>query len=102
MLKAQKFPENYEGVSHGVDYDPNKKIKFKQNQHILLRIIEAVLLCEKQGIPPRGHREQNINYIDESRQQPPNQGNLIAIIKAFAKRDEILRTHFLTGPRNAE
>ena len=56
----------------------------------MLRIIEAVLLCEKQGIPPRGHREQNINYIDESRQQPPNQGNLIAIIKAFAKRDEML------------
>ena len=68
----------------------------------MLRIIETVLLCGKQGIPARGHREQDINYIDESRQQPPNQGNLIAIIKAFAKRDEILRNHFLTGPRNAQ
>ena len=26
MLKAQKFSENYEGVSHGVDYDPNKEL----------------------------------------------------------------------------
>ena len=44
-LKAQKFRENYEGISHGVNYDPSKEIKFKQNQHISQRIIEAVLLC---------------------------------------------------------
>ena len=94
MLKAQKFRENYEGVSHGVDYDPIKEIKFKQNKHILQRIIEAVSLCGEQGIPLRGHREQDINYMDESRQRPPNQGNFIAIIKTFAKHDEILRNHF--------
>ena len=28
----------YEGVSHVVEYDPNKGIKFKQNQYILERI----------------------------------------------------------------
>ena len=66
------------------------------------RIIEAVLLCGEQGIPLRGHREKDINYIDESRQRPPNQGNFIAIIKAFAKHDEILRNHFLAGPRSAQ
>ena len=100
MLKAQTFRENYEGVSHGVDYDPNKEIKFKQNQHILQRITEAVLLFGEQGIPPRGHREQDINHIDEGRQQPANQGNFIAVIKASAKHDEILRNNFLTGTRN--
>ena len=72
--------------THGVDYDPNKEIKFKQNQQILQRIIEAVLLCGEQGIPLSGHREQDINYMDEIRRQP-NQGNFIAIIKAFAKHD---------------
>ena len=51
------------------------------------RIIEAVLFCGEQGIPLRGHREQDINYMDEIRQRPPNQGNFIAIIKAFAKHD---------------
>ena len=102
VLKAEKFQENYEGVSHGVDYDSNKEFKFKENQHILQQTIEAVLLCGEQGIPLRGHREQDINYIDEIRQRPPNQGNFIAIIKAFAKYDEKLRNHFLTGPRNAQ
>ena len=52
MLKAQKFWENHEGVSHSVDYDPpNKEIRFKQNQAILQRIIEAVLLYGEEGIP---------------------------------------------------
>ena len=102
ILKAQKFWENYEGVSHALDYDPSKEIKFKQNQHILQQIIEAVLLCGEQEIPLRGHCEQDINYIDESRQRPFNQGNFIAIIKVFAKHDEILRNRFLTGSRSAQ
>ena len=47
MLKAQKIRENYENFV------------FKQNQHILQRITEAVLLCGEQENPLRGHREQD-------------------------------------------
>ena len=102
MLKTQKLQKNYEEVYHGVDYDPNKEIKFKQNQHVVQRIIEAVLLCGKYGIPLRGHREQDINYIGESRQRPPNQEDFIPFIKPFAKHDEILINHFLARPHNAQ
>ena len=102
MLKTQKLQKNYEEVYHCVNYDPNKEIKFKQNQYVVQPIIEAVLLCGKYGIPLRGHREQDINYIGESRQRPPNQENFIPFINAFAKHDEILINHFLTRLRNAQ
>lgn len=46
-----------EGPCHSVDHDPNKDIKFANNQYILQRIIESLVLCVEQGIALRGHRE---------------------------------------------
>ena len=45
MLKAERFKDVYEGRCHSVDHDPNKDIKVANNQHILQRIIEALVLC---------------------------------------------------------
>ena len=50
MLNAQKFQENYEGLSRSVGYDPNQEIKFKRNKQILRRIIKGIVLCAEQRI----------------------------------------------------
>ena len=84
-LKAQKCRENYEGV----DYDPNNDLNSNKTNIFLQRIIEAVLLCGKQGTPLRRHGEQDTTHMDKSIQRPPNQENFVAIIRAFAKHDEI-------------
>ena len=39
--------------------------------------------------------------LDQSKQWSRNRGNLIAIVKAFAKHDYIFRNHFFKGPQTA-
>ena len=53
--KVKKFQYAHEGRGKGVDYNSNKGIKFADNQRILPRIIEAVVLCAEQDIALRGY-----------------------------------------------
>ena len=71
MLIAQKFQENYHGLSRGVDYETNQETKFKQKRKILRRIVEAIALCAEQEIPLKGHRENN-NCPNKCRQWQQN------------------------------
>ena len=58
MLKVQKFKDVFQGWCQSIDHDPSKDIKFTNNQHILQRIIEAVVYCDEHGIALRGHGEK--------------------------------------------
>ena len=102
MLKTQRFKSVYAGWCHSVDHFSKQKYRVASNQHILQRLFEAVVLCGKQGIALRGHREKENQNLDESGQPSPNRGNFIAIVKAFAKQNDILRNHFFKGQRNAQ
>ncbi|XP_071944675.1 52 kDa repressor of the inhibitor of the protein kinase-like [Antedon mediterranea] len=65
--------------------DASKQI-YKDNIHILQSIIEAVLLCGKQNITLRGHR-------DDSTSSCSNTEKFLAILKLLSSRDPILRKH---------
>ena len=62
---------------------------------IVMRIIEAVLICARQEITIRTYR----NNIDD-----PFVGdsNFIAILKGFANIDDTLKNHIESGPKNAK
>ena len=61
-------------------------------------IVDAVLLCTKQQIALRGHRDDQVQFAE-----PPtsNEGNFIAILRLLAESNPQLKEHLISGPENA-
>lgn len=68
------------------------------NRAILPYIVDAVLLCTKQQIALRGHRDDQVQFAE-----PPasNEGNFIAILRLLAESNRVLKEHLISGPQNA-
>ena len=58
MIHAQQFIDSYENPTENIDYDPNMQTRYDKNIQILVRIIDAVLICARQGIVLRTDREK--------------------------------------------
>lgn len=65
-----------------------------RNKHVLEAIVDTILLCGRQDISLRGHRD------DCTAELMSNRGNFIAILETKAKSDDVLRSHLETGNRN--
>ena len=59
MIRAQQFIGSYENPTENIYYDPNMQIRYDKNIQILVCIIDAVLICAKQGIVLRTHRDNS-------------------------------------------
>ena len=61
-------------------------------------IVDIVLLCTKQHIALRGHRDDQVQFAE-----PPtlNEGNFIAILRLLAEGNTVLKEHLISGPQNA-
>ena len=62
------------------------------NQHYIKSLCGIIVLCAKQDLPLRGHRES-----DDS----PNQGNVLEILKLLAKHDQLIKEKLQSMPSNA-
>ena len=69
--------------------------KVKKNRERLAPIIPAVILCGRQKIALRGHRDCGLIEVDK--EDDKNPGNFRALLKYRAKCDEKLGT-ILEGP----
>ena len=89
FCQAFRQPENH------VDTLLNQKRKktYEDNVHILKSIILAVILCGKQNIPLRGHRDDGTSLNS-------NTGNFLAVLELLATRDDILCKHLENGKKN--
>ena len=66
---------------------------FEKDMNALRAIISTIILCGKQNIPLRGHR-------DDSTSTASNKGNFHAILMLLGNSDKNLQEHLLTGRRN--
>ena len=57
------------------------------------------MLCGKQGLPFRRHRDDGVNFGQGS--ESSNQGNFIELIRFRAETDEGFANHLKNAPRNA-
>ena len=57
MIRAQQFIDSYENPTENIDYDPNMQSRYDKNIQILMRIIDVALICARQGIALRTHRD---------------------------------------------
>ena len=62
----------------------------KKNMNALRAITSTIILCGKQNIPLRGHR-------DDSSSKASNKGNFNAILMLLGNSDKNLKEHLLVG-----
>ena len=67
---------------------------FEENINALRAIISTTILCGKQNILLRGHRDDSTITVS-------NKGNFHAILMLLGNSDKNLQEHLLTGRRNA-
>jgi len=60
------------------------------------------MLCGKQGIAFRGHRDDQIIFTDEEESEAENEGNFIELVRFRAENDVVLRNHLQRAPKNAQ
>ena len=69
-----------------------RSISISQNRHYIKTVAEVLLLCSRQEIAIRGHRESSDSM---------NRGNFLEILHLIAEHDPIIKHRIEHGPRNA-
>ncbi|CAN7977914.1 unnamed protein product, partial [Ixodes persulcatus] len=95
MLQASTFKSALESPAKTIPAIISKASQelCEKNLHILKCIVETVLLCGKQSIALRGHR-------DDFSSDSANKGNFLAILTLLASHDPLLKQNLEGAPRN--
>ena len=100
-MKAAQFraciADNSKSIDVQLDSIVSKQVKL--NSEKLIPIVEAIILCGRQNIALRGHRD-DAKYIDD---ESVNCGNLQAILGYLAKfgNNVLFQEHIATAPQHA-
>lgn len=97
LVKGSSFAAVIQNPKESVRFKLSEanELIYKKNEHILKSIIKVVLLCGKQNIALRGHR-------DDSTSTSGRKGNFHAILSLLSDNDDVLRQHLLEGRKNAQ
>lgn len=101
-IKADNFLAVMAGESQSIDsqVDSVRTRQIQENQEKLAPIIKTVILCGRQGLPLRGHRDHG--EFNVSVEPEENEGNFRALLRARIDSGDVnLKKHFETCPRNA-
>ncbi|XP_050540289.1 zinc finger MYM-type protein 1-like [Daktulosphaira vitifoliae] len=101
MEDGQNFKMIYENRKCGVISEINKgrKIQQLENRKKLIPIIRAVLLCGRQGLAIRGHRDQGPLSLKMPQE---NDGNFRALLRySLNSGDQVLANHLNTAGANS-
>ena len=104
MVKMEEFLARYENPSEAINIQFNSEANriMKNNQQVIESLFKIVMLCGKQGLALRGHRDDCIDWVSqEQEEQLGNQGNFIELVRFRAETDAVLHTHLQSAPRNA-
>lgn len=99
-IRASQFRSFMEQKQIPIDQQLSQAMseQVKKNRDKLIPIIEAIILCERQNIPLRGHRDDSKHWNDDS----VNAGNLQEIKKYLVRcgQNKAMEEHFKTAPKN--
>jgi hypothetical protein len=78
-----------------------------RNRHVLATFFDIALLCGRQGLAFRGHRDDKIEWEIGNNNTVPlsddaNVGNFIELVRFRAQSDPLLTEHLASAPRNAQ
>ena len=83
-----------QGTSVAHRIDSTRKHQIETNRYYLKTLAEIVLLCARQGIGLRGHRESESSNSS-------NKGNFLEILHLVSSHDEVVREKLRKGPKNS-
>ena len=75
--------------------------RMEENGKVVTSLFKVVLLCGKQGIAFRGHRDDGLNWEDGNNGSSSNQRNFIELVCFRAETDEVPSQYLQKSPRNA-
>ena len=105
MAKMDEFLVRYKNPSQSISAIVNTETQkvMSNNTKVIESLLKIILLCGKQGLSLRGHRDDHINWIDSEPEgvQHSNQGNFVELVRFRAEHDQILAQHLAKSPRNA-
>lgn len=101
MEAAQHFKLIYENKKNDVicEIDKGRKRQQLENSQKLIPIIRTILLCGRQGLALRGHRDHGSLYLEMPEE---NDGNFRALLRfALESGDQNLNEHLRSAAANA-
>ena len=103
MAKIDEFLVRYKNASQSISAIVNTETQkvMSNNTKVIVSMLK-IILCGKQGVSLRGHRDDHIKCIDSKPEgvQHCNQGNFVELVHFRAKHDQIL-AHLAKSPHNA-
>lgn len=69
------------------------------NQKVVESLFKIVLLCGRQGLALRGHRDDQISWTEDD-DTHSNQGNFVELVRFRAETNAVLAEHLAKSPRN--
>lgn len=100
MTTMKEFIDRFENPTQAIDVMMQSRLQqlMERNQHVIESLLKIVLFCGKQGLAFRGHRDDRIDWSQES---PSNEGNFVQLVRFRAETDPVLASHLKESPKNA-
>lgn len=102
VSKMSDFINCYKNPSRAIDVQMQTATqkRMEENQKVIGSLFKVVLLCGKQGLALRGHRDDQIKWDDDALESN-NEGNFIELVRFRAETDENLKMHLQNAQGNA-
>ena len=90
VIRMSEFVSRYEHPTTAVNVvmDTAAKQLMERNKMVIESLLKITILCGKQGLPLRGHRDDGVDFGQGS--VSSNQGNFIELVHFRAETDEVL------------
>ena len=100
MAMMVEFLARYESPSQSVDAVMNCQLRqtMETNQKVIESLLRIVILCGKQRLALRGHRDDRIDWQSV---EGSNEGNFVQLVRFKAETDTILSAYLANAPKNA-
>ena len=87
--------------SIAIQLDHQRKQQILNNRRKIAPIVETIILCGRQGIPFRGHRDSGPHNL-EREENNENEGNFRALLRYRGKYNEVFKKDFASAGHNAQ
>ena len=101
MTRMTEFISRYENPDKSISVIMDSELQrvMETNQKVLESLLKIVLLCGKQGLALRGHRDDQISWTEDDNAHS-NEGNFVELVRFRAETDPVLAQHLAKSPRN--
>ena len=102
MTRMTEFISRYENPDKSISVIMDSELQrvMETNQKVLESLLKVVLLCGKQGLALRGHRDDQISWTEDNNAHS-NEGNFVELVRFRAETDPVLAQHLAKSPQNA-